>query len=184
MKEILPSGYAKGHMGLLVAVLFGGWGGFLCYMAWKADAELLAVLPLAILLGLIVIGAILSDVTKNMKADKLMKHREEMMKYTHAKGEIVEQKLIFCVGDKEFPKAPAEGLHLRAKNKNYRFRVRFEDPRTAKEREVVSERYAWFSLYEYRRMEGKMEEVPKFREKEANVYVDLEGNAWVELIHA
>lgn len=182
MKEILPSGYAKGHMGLVVAVLFGGWGGFLCYMAWKADAEPLVVLPLAIILGIIVIGAILSDVTKNMKAGKLMAHREEMMKYTRAKGEILEQQLIFCVGEKEFPKAPAEGLHLRAKNKNYRFRVRFEDPRTAKEREVVSERYSWFSLYGYERVDGKQEQVSKFREKEAYVYVDLEGNAWVELI--
>lgn len=184
MGEILPSGYQKRHGGLVVAVLFGGFGGFLCYMAWKADADAMVVLPFAIILCVLVLGAILSDVTSNLKAGRRMAHRLEMMKYTHARGEILEQQLFFCVGDREFPKAPTEELHLRPKNKGYRFRVLFEDPRSGQKREAISELYSWFSLYEYRRVDGKMEQIARFREKEADVYVDLEGNAWVELLPA
>lgn len=182
MKSILPMGYAKGHLGLVAAVLFGGFGGFLCYMAWKGDAELLVVLPFALVLVVLVLGLVLSDVTKNMKAGKNMAHREDMLKFTHAKGEIVEQKLIFCVGGREFPNAPAQSLHLRANNQGFRFRVSFEDPRTGQRRETTSELYSFFALYEYEREGGRIEKKAKFKEKEANVYVDLEGNAWVELI--
>ncbi len=182
MKEIVPIGYAKTHMGLIVAVMFGGWGGFLCFMALRWGAELSVVLPFAILLFLLVAGIILSDVTTNIKAGKRMAHRAEMRKYTHAKGEIIEKKLYFSVGGRELPNAPAEELYLRKKNKSYRFRVAFEDPRTGQRRETVSEPYHFFSLYTYQRVGDRMELVAKYREGEAYVYVDLEGNPWVELI--
>lgn len=177
MRRIYPAGYATGHAGTAVGIIFGLWCCVLAAVMLAAGGGFIQASPFIVTATVLLIGGPLSDHTRNRAARARIIVMEELMKCPSVTGRIVRTERFTRFLGKERPL----GEYTRARHELDRFTVAYTDPETGEEREAVSEDYLRLSLIE--KVEGRLRVGECYDTENAEVFISPDGRTWVELLY-